>query len=791
VVILYFGYKSQIYQMLKKLVFFLVLILLSFGGFSQNCQISLKGLVLQKSNKESIPGAVVYLKGTKFYSQTTNQGNFSIQNICPGTYTIVCEISGYSKFEMGIDLKTNTSQTILLNEKIEELEEVTVHGHETEHTTQMSSHLTEQEKNERSGLNLGEMLKSVAGVQSLQTGSSISKPVIHGMHSSRVVILNQGVRQEGQQWGSEHAPEIDPFVSKNIQVIKGPAGLRYGGDAIGGIVMMEPDPLPDTVKLGGQIQTVYFTNGRQYVGSGYLEGTISSIKGLAWRVQGTLKNGGNINTANYYLANTGVREQNFSTEIGIKRKLWASNFYFSRFHTIIGIYAGSHIGNVGDLENAIEQTSPPAVFTPEEFTRDIDRPNQDVIHQMLKWKGQYKIGNNNYLRGNLAFQLNDRLELDVLRAGKNVNTLMFDLKTLSGELLYEETGMDSPWKGQFGLTFQNQSNLTSGPDIRTPTISNGLLPNYYLNSFGLFGIEKLIKPKYEIELGLRFDSKNFETHRVRVSNTRQFFQDFRNYYGISASIGGTYRWSKFFEQHLILAQAFRPPNASELFSNGIHHGAAAYEIGNPFLQGEQARNISLTSYYQDEKLEIELGLYTNFINNFIYLRPLIQQGIPIYFITVRGAFPGFQYEQINANFSGFDSKINVHFSPRWSVQQKIDIVNAKDTQNNQYLVNIPPYRYDISLKYTFPSDKQYVSLGLTRVDRQNRVEANSDYLTPPPGYQLVEINWGLNYKQFDFGVRVSNALNSAYRDYMNRFRYFADEQGRNISFRILYKLPNV
>ncbi len=778
--------------MLKKSLLYILLLSNFTIVFGQaKCSLSIRGNIAQKSNKEIIPGAIIYLKGTRFYTQSDAKGQYSISQICAGKYILVCEISGYKKEEFPIQLQNDITHSFYLEENLQELDEVIVQGHHSEHTAQMNSVLSEDEKNKKSGLNLGEMLKGISGVQSLQTGSSISKPVIHGLHSSRVLILNQGVRQEGQQWGSEHAPEIDPFVSKNIQVIKGPAGLRYGGDAIGGIVMMEPDPLPDTVKLGGEVQTVYFTNGRQWVGSGYLEGAITALKGLAWRAQGTIKNGGNTQTPSYFLANTGIREQNFSTEIGLKRKSWGTDLYYSFFHTIIGIYAGSHIGNVGDLERAINRNKPPVQFTPSEFIREIDRPNQDVIHQMLKVKGFYKFLNESYIRGNIAAQSNDRLELDVLRAGKNVNTLVFNLGTLSGELLYDESNMNRLWKGQVGLTFQNQANITSGNDVRNPTISNGLLPNYFSNNLGIFGLEKMVKPNYDLEFGLRFDSKSIETHRVRVSNSRQFFSDFKAFYGLSASFGGTYRWNKFFEQHLILAHAFRPPNASELYSNGIHHGAASFEVGNPGLKGERSSNISLNSVYNDEKIYIELGLYTNHINNFIYLRPLIEDGNPVYFVTVRGAFPGFAYEQINANFSGLDSKINIQLSPKFSLQQKIDIVNAYDVKNNSYLVNIPPYRYDLSLKYTFNQKKQYAEIGITRVDRQNRVEAKSDFLAPPPSYELIELNWGAKFKQFDIGIRVSNALNSSYRDYMNRFRYFVEEQGRNISFRILYKLPSV
>ena len=274
-----------------------------------------------KETKELIPGAYVYIKGTNKFAQSDAKGFFRISALCPGDYTLVCQMSSFDLVEIPISIKDEVkhNENFSLASHDEHLQEVIVSGKKTESGAQLRGQLTKEERAQRDGLGLGEMLKGISGVQSLQTGSTISKPVIHGMHSSRIIILNQGVRQEGQQWGSEHAPEIDPFVSKNIQVIKGPGGLRYGGDAIGGIVMMEPDALPDTAGIKVELQSIYFTNGRQGVLSGSLQGGFNHTKGWGWRIQGTVKNGGNIQTANYYLANTGIQEQNFSAALGYKK----------------------------------------------------------------------------------------------------------------------------------------------------------------------------------------------------------------------------------------------------------------------------------------------------------------------------------------------------------------------------------------------------------------------------------------------------------------------------------------
>lgn len=762
---------------------------LSFG--QQPCSCSLEGNVRSKEDKSLLPGAVVFLKNQNKYAQTNEKGHFSFKNLCPGTYILVCQMSSFDSIEIPINITDEHSneENFSLSTHEEHLQEVIVSTKKSETSAQMRSSLSEKERNERGGLSLGEMMRGMAGVQSLQTGSTLSKPVIHGMHSARVLILNQGVRQEGQQWGSEHAPEIDPFVSKNIQVIKGPAGLRYGGDAIGGIVMLDPNPLPDTAGIKAEVQSIYFTNGRQGVISGVLEGGITDIKGLGWRIQGTLKNGGNVETANYYLANTGVQEQNFSAALAYKKANWGTDVFFSRFHSVIGIYQGSHIGNVNDLENAIARSRPFAAYTPIDFSREIDRPNQDVLHNLTKLKSFYQWSSGEALRLTLAYQNNERLELDVLRAGKNINNLQFLLDTFSGELFIDQTNTSNQWKGQFGLNFQLQGNRTSGRNVKTPTLTSSLLPNYHQNTIGFFAIERLVKAKYEFELGLRIDGKNIEVHKPQVNYSRNIIRKNDAFIGLSGSMGLKYRWNKHLENHIILASAFRAPGANELYAFGVHHGAAAFEIGDQTLKGETANNLSINTIYQADKLQVELGLYSNYIRNFIYLRPLVTKGQAVYFTTVRGSFPAFAYEQVDAIFQGIDAQVSYQISPHLEAQHKTSIVQAFDvSDNNSYLVNIPANRFEFSFRFHSLDDTHYVSVGLTKVDQQTRVEPGSDYSAPPAGYQLVHISWGLQLKKLDFGIRVTNALNTAYRDYLNRFRYYADDQGRNISLRVAYKI---
>lgn len=766
---------------------FILLAFLPYTGFSQtNCHCTLKGIVASKENKEKVPGAYVYIKGTNKATISDAKGAFVIKDLCPGKYTLVCQMASFDPIETVINLEDEKEEDFLLSSHEEHLQEVFVQGRKQEITSQLKSELSAEERSQKDGLSLGEMLKGLTGVQSLQTGSSVSKPVIHGLHSSRVIILNQGVRQEGQNWGSEHAPEIDPFVSKNIQVIKGPGGLRYGGDAIGGIIMLEPNALPDSAALHGSVQSIYFTNGRQGVFSGLLEGGIPRHKGWGWRVQGTWKDGGNVQAADYYLSNTGVKEENVSLALGYKSNLFGTDVFISRFHTVIGIYEGSHIGNISDLEKSIALDRPLKVFTPDRFIRKIDRPNQDVWHDMAKIKTFYHLPNQATLRATAAVQSDERWELDVLRAGKNVNTLRFNLNTSSVELLYDETNTNKLWKGQAGFTFLDQGNITSGRKVPNPTLTTSLLPNYSLQNTGIFAIEKRTTEKWELEAGLRYDVKEIETHRPRNNFSPNILRTKQVFAGFSGSLALKYHWNQVTESFISISRAFRAPGGNELFSNGVHHGAGAYEIGDANLKGEKGTNLSLFTNFNPERWDIEVGLYSNFIQNFIYLRPEVLNGKAVYATTVRGVFPIFTYQQVDARFQGVDFQTTYQISPRLSLQQKTSLVRAFDTKNDQFMVNIPADRFEYLIRYAFQKRNAYVSGGITQVSRQTRVEAGSDYASPPAGYYLVNLNGGITFKKIDVNLRISNALNAAYRDYLNRFRYYADDQGRNISLRVLY-----
>ncbi|RYF76548.1 MAG: TonB-dependent receptor, partial [Cytophagaceae bacterium] len=199
------------------------------------CHCFVKGQVLDRETRQPIPGATILIKETGQGIATNAEGQYRIDRLCEGTYTLIARIVGYREIQQSLVLKhevDEANQDVLLSEDVQHLQNVTVTAQKTDALTSQSVvALQGRSLDQTRGSTLGDALRNVPGVTTLQTGSSVVKPVIHGMHSSRVLILNNGIRQEGQQWGSEHGPEIDPFVATRLSVIKGAAGVRYGSDA--------------------------------------------------------------------------------------------------------------------------------------------------------------------------------------------------------------------------------------------------------------------------------------------------------------------------------------------------------------------------------------------------------------------------------------------------------------------------------------------------------------------------------------------------------------------------------
>ncbi|TDB64235.1 TonB-dependent receptor [Arundinibacter roseus] len=745
----------------------------------KDCHCFVKGVVKDEHTGLPVVGATVLLIGKNTGTFTDAEGRYQFAGLCPGVYDVECRIVGYQSSRHRIDLTEGHEEDFSLAETEIHLNDIDITTQRTDApSTQPLSILSGSALAQTRGQSLGESLKSITGLTTLQTGASIAKPVIHGMHSNRILIMNNGIRQEGQQWGSEHAPEIDPFIATRLAVVKGAAGVRYGSDAIGGVILVEPKELPIDKPISGEVNTVYFSNGRQGVASATLQGGIKGLEGFGWRAQATGKRGGNIRTPNYFLDNTGISEQNFSLAAGYRKGGFGIEAFYSHFTTQIGIFSGAHIGSVTDLLAVLENGEP---LIKSDFSYSINRPFQDVEHDLLKVETHYHFPDGNRIQWVVARQLNQRAEYDLHRprndslAALNRPELNFKLNTLTNDLIWDHKPLARKFAGQLGLSTLYQYNLMSG---------RPLIPNFDQWNIGLFAIERLVQNGWELEAGFRYDYRFLSTYRI-VS--REKVTNIFRFHNASGTIGAGRNLSDAWSVRFNMGSAWRAPNVSELFSDGVHHGAAAFEEGNENLQPEKALNSVLSAQYEHSRLRVEVGAYYNYIRDYIYLKP---QPEPI--LTIRGAFPYFKYTQTNATFAGLDVNAELNLTKELAWTSKFSYLRVTDVRNDSYLVMIPANRWDNALKYQWKEAGQWSNLYASVTNRwvaeQRRVPPASDFAPPPAAYSLWAVQaggkWEVSPKnQLELTITVDNLFDTVYRDYLNRFRYFSDEIGRMISLR--------
>ncbi|MEL6652799.1 MAG: TonB-dependent receptor [Bacteroidota bacterium] len=758
---------------------------LSVTAFAQDCDINLHGQVVQSINQQPLAYAKVLVQELDQTVLTDSNGYYNLPNICPGTYTLVCshEICDHEVLVCQLNHE-NDNFHFALQEHAHELKLGTVEIRairKADIPTQAKARLQGIALEQQQAKSLGEAIATLAGVNLFRTGATINKPVIHGLHSSRVLILNHGIRLEGQQWGSEHAPEIDPFIATQLSVIKGASSVRYGSGAMAGVILVEPAPLPDTVGIGGKVHLQGFSNGRQGVASASLEGKTTGIP-LRWRVQGTLKRGGNFHTPDYFLSNTGLAERNFSVGLGLGDIEQGAELFYNQFNTLIGILSPAHVNSVIDLERALAREIPFGADTAQ-FRYDFRRPYQDISHHMLKGHYYRRWEDLGKLSFTYAYQYNRRREFDKHRPrgtdenGEDKAELDFRIYTHTAEALWEHAPRNG-WKGSAGLFGIYQNNSLQGRPF---------IPNFIAIGGEAFVIERYQQDNWEVEAGLRYDYRYM--HSAREERGIDIFTE-QHFQSVSGTLGGNLQLTEKVKMQLNLGSAWRPPNVNELFSDGLHHGAAAVEVGDSTLNPEQALKAILG-------LEIQpilgwggtITAYYQHFFNFIYQAP---DGFER---TIRGTFPKVVYQQTPARLAGIDLDLywNSRFGLRW--EGKASYLHADNLGTDEPLIFMPANWAETALIYTFPSDgklqKPFLGVRVRHVFEQKRVPIGQDILEPPDAYTLTSLEGGVRFSTFgqrlDLGFEVNNLFNVRYRDYLNRFRYFADELGRNISLRLTYQ----
>jgi iron complex outermembrane recepter protein len=655
------------------------------------------------------------------------------------------------------------------------------------------------------GQSLSATLADVPGVTELRLGSGAAKPIVRGHFGRRLPLLVDGVRHRSQDWGLDHAPEIDPAIADRITVVRGASGVRYGPDAIGGVVLVDPPELLSQRGSSGEAHLVGYANGL----GGSLMGRAQAVPGdsaLTFQLEGSLKRLRSPGTPDYPLDNTGEQEWTAGTAIAYRAAGATYQLSFRHFETELGVCTCFRVDSAEDFfAQARRQRPIAAELYAHEFA--IERPFQAVRHELALARARWSGGALGRITATYALQYDDRREYDIVRQATTGPQFVFRLWTHDLDLALEHSPIHLSdhhhLAGSVGLAGMAQVHSYQGLP---------LVPDHQAGAGAVYASERLLGHHYEIEAGVRYDflARTAAITRgdfLRLVRSGQLtgdacgpFSDSTDpvtcasaYHTLSASLGGNLQISKGWSAKLDLSLASRPPNPDEQYINGTAPSFPVFGVGRPDIGAETSYSASATVVYAGERLRGELSAFGNLISDYIYFAPSIgPDGQPSFDVLIRGAFPRFVTRAVDAVFWGADG--NVVASPvRWlELQAQASAVRARNLTNDAYLVFVPPDRLRASVAVTSRSllglDSVMGSVAGTYAARQSRFELAADLAPPPVAYFLaeasVEARTRVAGQTATVALQGTNLLGRRYREYTSLLRYFAEQPGRQLMLRI-------
>ena len=782
-----------------------VLLLAQLTTASQNCSLTLSGKVIDLHDGSLLSGATLVVAETETIVQTSLDGVYSIPNLCPNTsYSINVLHSSCTPKTFSLKISGDSVRDFKLEHHLEELNEIILEGkaYENKTTTVLEKNLNQETLEQYSAGTLGDALNSLSGVSSLNKGNGIVKPIINGLHSSRIIMINNGVRMQDQEWGKEHAPNIDVNSVGRLTLVKSANALQYGGDAMGGIIIAEGPKVAIKDSLYGKTMLFGASNGR---GGGITSQLTKSFEnGIYGTAQGTFKRFGDVEAADYVMSNTGLYEKDMSLRIGLNRFNYGIEGYYSYFNTNIGILRSSHAHGAADQIRAIESDIP---LTIKEFTYDIGYPKQNVTHQLSRIKAFKNLGDYT-LEIQYDYQLNRRFEYDI-RVGNDRDKPALDLKLDTHTILIDLNGSFEDLNFKSGIMGRFQTNFAN-PE----TGIRRLIPDYDKYDFGLYTVlDKKINDKFEIETGVRFDYSYmdvFKFYKNSIWEERGYdilfpdlvIEEFSNqvlvnpeleFKNLSATLGFNYKIDDNNTLFINHALSSRAPNPAELFSDGLHHSIARIEVGDLRCKSEVGNKTSLTYSHVGKTFNFSINPFVNNIRDFIVIEPVeIRE-------TIRGNFQVWEYRQTDAQLLGVDIDASFSINEKINLNHQLSIVKGYDNTLNEPLINMPPVNTKNEISYQNKKLQNLkISLQSEYVFAQNEFPNNNfevylpitetyeevDISSTPDAYHLLNLNASMDFKtskksSLSVGLGINNLLNTSYRNYLNLLRFYSDDMGRN------------
>jgi len=781
------------------------------NAIAQDCTYSLTGYVIDLHDQETLADATLSIEEGGRVIQTDAKGKYTFKNLCQGTtYSIRVSHPSCDAENIKVTINGDTERTIYMEHHLEELGEVSITAEAPKNAgkTAVESSLSTEDIQANSAGSLGDALNQLSGVSSLNTGNTVVKPVIQGLHSSRVVLITDGTRLQDQEWGVEHAPNVDLNNAGSIAVIKGAAGLQYGGDAVGGTIIVNPRRIPISDSLYGETLITGVSNGR----GGSITSTLVKSYNSGWygSFQGTLKRFGDFEAPNYILSNTGAFERDVAVRIGVNKYSYGVEASYTLYNNELGILRASHVGSAADLANALNSNTPQVI---EDFTYTINPPKQEIKHQTAKLNAYKRFNDIGKLSFQYDYQQNNRLEFDIRRDSEDVRpSIDLELRTHSATLDFDYTA-DNSVVVKAGIVGRSQTNF---PDPSTGI--RRLIPDYDRTDFGVYALAAKTLDAWTLEGGVRYDynyinaekfyrTSFWEARGYDVLFPELVVEDFGSqlltnpeftYHNVSATAGAGYDFNDTYSLTLNYALSNRAPNPSELFSDGLHQSASRIELGDIRFDKETSNKVSVALSRKRTNWSFTIAPFANYISDFILIEPTGSQQ------TLRGNFPVWEYRQTDARLLGVDVDNTFRVSEHIEIANQLSIVKGQDTTRDLPLINMPPV--NTTNRVTYTNEKWHhlkVWVESQYVFRQNEfpdtnfeifiVEADQNVLvdvsTPPDAYHLINLRGQLDFdvsnrSTLEIALAVNNLFDTSYRNYLNRQRFFADDLGRNVSLQL-------
>jgi iron complex outermembrane receptor protein len=800
-----------------------ILSLLSCAFLSAVAQNELKGKITNEADKSALANTSIYIAELRLKTVSDGDGNYKIGNMPAGTFLIEINHVGFASLTKQVTINQTTTTDFSLVESRQQLNEIIVTGYasatEKQRTPVSVSVINQKDFQQSSATNIIDALSSTPGVSQITNGPALSKPVIRGLGYNRVVVVNDGIRQEGQQWGDEFGIEIDEYSVNRVEIYKGPASLRYGSDAMAGVINMIAAPPVQAGTVQGNVLLNYQSNNGLYGTSFNLAG---NNKGIFWDVRYSNKLAHAYQNQNDgYVWNSGYTENSWKGTIGINRKWGYSQLTASSFDLQLGIIEGARDSASGKFITEVDTPDgPEPMIAPGD--KYIEYNNFPIIHQRVQhhkfvWDNNITLGKG-LLGIRLGYQENYRQEANDPGLGDVYNNYFF-LRTTNYDIRYV-----FPERNKLEISVGANGMAQASQDRGTVF----LVPEYNLFDIGFYGIAKKSFDKLTISGGLRFDSRILhgkdlytDSSSVRLNgpaaeSIHRFNAYNSDFSGISASVGATYDFSSNWYGKLNFARGFRAPNIAESGSNGIHDGTPFYEIGDSNLKPESSLQVDATIGYNATNVSFEVNTFVNNIDNYIF--PVKLEGKngkdslrydPT--ISIIDPAPTFKFVQGNAVLSGGEALISIHpQSAKWfswiNSFAMVSAIQKDQGDSTKYLPYTPPNKVRSEIKLGLLNNgsvlkNSYFKISVDHFFEQNKVYYRFGNETITPGYSLINLGVGTDFyakeKQIcSLFIYCSNLGDVAYQSNMSRLKYTdvnnvtgragVYNMGRNLSVKLIF-----